>query len=1056
MPNQFVARNGIIASSDSVITGSLNVTGSILQNGGALAVQDGTILYHNIKWFTPTSTVSTSGTTITSVGTQFSFAMVGAKLTINGESRLISIYSNPSQVSVDSAFSQNYSAITASNWGVYSKSLTIATADNPALAGGFEFRNSTNASLLTAVYDRIQIGLRLADAGNNVAFNTTGVAEAFQLANDKTLVWYSGSSAAYNALNTSVDTGLRKNSPGILEIYNGNTADGALANRRDLLLRNITGSNATFSGSLLVNGSSSFTGSVGVLGNLTTTGTITAQTLVVQTISSSIEYASGSNIFGSSLTNTQSMTGSVGITGSLTVAGNILPSPTITYTLGSNANQFGNIWASNGVISTLFTTLIRASGNSVLFGSNQTNYWGGFIGSSPTSSGNLILSYTTSSAGLVDNGYKLQVYSTGSASGSLFVSSSGVAATLIGSGSNVFSVDGTSGRLFSIDDSLSGSLFSVNTAAGLPVMEAFSDNTVRVGQFGKKILFVSPSGVGIGKETLLNANLDISGSSVVTGSFAITGSETTVGVSIVTGSAFITGSLTVTGSLNVTGSILQNGGSLAVQDGTILYHSVKWFTPSSTVSTSGNTVTSVGTQFTSGMVGAKLTISGESRLVATYTSTTQVVVDSAYSQNYSAITASNWGVFSRAIHIDSSGNRSHYSTLGVLQQSNNYFPQGVSAAAYSSNANTSYFFDGGLYTNASGAVTWGSGTTANTSLTARDLGIRRNTSGSLEIYDGNTADGALANRRDLLVRNITGSNALFSGSLYSNGLSTFDGTISGSYVASNPSSSLVLLTGSIQPSASLGGTSAMYVNTVLSASANSQTLVGLDIAPTFTVGSFTSVSKIGLRNSGFLSIITGAGTSFQSPFGINGLHFAFDSDISTITSAQQGTSGRELRIYSHPLNVYSSQTGIKMLTLFSTGNLILQNGGTFTDAGFRLDVSGSTRLNGPTTIISASLNYQENLAVTTGSFQTILSVATGSYRSAFFDYVTYSGSIVRAGTLVSTWSGSNTEYFENYTNDLGGSTAVVTLQTAISASNIVLQAGISGSAWSVRSLVRLL
>jgi hypothetical protein len=119
-------------------------------------------------------------------------------------------------------------------------------------------------------------------------------------------------------------------------------------------------------------------------------------------------------------------------------------------------------------------------------------------------------------------------------------------------------------------------------------------------------------------------------------------------------------------------------------------------------------------------------------------------------------------------------------------------------------------------------------------------------------------------------------------------------------------------------------------------------------------------------------------------------------------------------------------------------------------------ISGSLAINGTATIVSASLNYQQNLAVATGSFQTIVSVATGSFRSAFFDYVAFSGSIVRAGTIVSTWSGSVTEYFENFTGDLGGSTAVVTLQTAISASNIVLQAGISGSAWSVRSLVRLL
>jgi hypothetical protein len=50
-------------------------------------------------------------------------------------------------------------------------------------------------------------------------------------------------------------------------------------------------------------------------------GTLTAQTLVVQTISSSIIYSSGSNTFGNSLANNQIFTGSVSITGSLTING---------------------------------------------------------------------------------------------------------------------------------------------------------------------------------------------------------------------------------------------------------------------------------------------------------------------------------------------------------------------------------------------------------------------------------------------------------------------------------------------------------------------------------------------------------------------------------------------------------------------------------------------------------------------------------------------------------------------------------------------------------------
>jgi hypothetical protein len=152
----------------------------------------------------------------------------------------------------------------------------------------------------------------------------------------------------------------------------------------------------------------------------------------------------------------------------------------------------------------------------------------------------------------------------------------------------------------------------------------------------------------------------------------------------------------------------------------------------------------------------------------------------------------------------------------------------------------------------------------------------------------------------------------------------------------------------------------------------------------------------------------------------------------------------------------------------TTNNITIQNGGTYTDNGYNLQingsgslsgslfVSGSSLFNGTATIVSASLNYQQNLAVATGSFQTVVSAATGSFRAAIFDYVTFSGSVARAGTLYSTWGGTSVEWFENYTADVNGSTSPVTLQAALSGGNIVLQAGISGSAWAVRSLVRLL
>jgi hypothetical protein len=59
--------------------------------------------------------------------------------------------------------------------------------------------------------------------------------------------------------------------------------------------------------------------------------------------------------------------------------------------------------------------------------------------------------------------------------------------TVIGSGNTssppIFSVQGSNGELFSVNDSLIGSLFSVNDISGLPIFEVFSDNTILMGSY---------------------------------------------------------------------------------------------------------------------------------------------------------------------------------------------------------------------------------------------------------------------------------------------------------------------------------------------------------------------------------------------------------------------------------------------------------------------------------------------------------------------------------------------------------------------------------------------
>jgi hypothetical protein len=65
----------------------------------------------------------------------------------------------------------------------------------------------------------------------------------------------------------------------------------------------------------------------------------------------------------------------------------------------------------------------------------------------------------------------------------------------------VFSVDGNQGRLLEVTDDLSCSLFSANTIAGLPVIEAFANYCVVMGQYGGHQLQVTCTSIRGGKCT---------------------------------------------------------------------------------------------------------------------------------------------------------------------------------------------------------------------------------------------------------------------------------------------------------------------------------------------------------------------------------------------------------------------------------------------------------------------------------------------------------------------------------------------------------------------------
>jgi len=102
---------------------------------------------------------------------------------------------------------------------------------------------------------------------------------------------------------------------------------------------------SSIEGNYATTGSNIFMGAQTVCANITSTGTIVAQTINVQQVTSSIVYSSGSNIFGNAIGNTQVMTGSVSITGSLNTIGSSCVNGSLSVL---NGNQFRVYNTGNG------------------------------------------------------------------------------------------------------------------------------------------------------------------------------------------------------------------------------------------------------------------------------------------------------------------------------------------------------------------------------------------------------------------------------------------------------------------------------------------------------------------------------------------------------------------------------------------------------------------------------------------------------------------------------------------------------------------------------------
>ena len=197
--------------------------------------------------------------------------------------------------------------------------------DNPSISGSLSFIGGNNSISATSVnltgsFSGSVVGTfeggfsSTATSDISGAFDSVSSSLASRVASQESF-----SSSLDSTFATDSDVTAVSNRVGTLE---GKT----LVSSSVQIASDISGSFTTLSSSLaselLKNTTDTLTG------DLTVTGTLTAQDLHVQEVTSSIVYSSGSNIFGSSSSDIQTIYGSVGIgtnnpTGSLDVRGNI-------------------------------------------------------------------------------------------------------------------------------------------------------------------------------------------------------------------------------------------------------------------------------------------------------------------------------------------------------------------------------------------------------------------------------------------------------------------------------------------------------------------------------------------------------------------------------------------------------------------------------------------------------------------------------------------------------------------------------------------------------------
>lgn len=572
-----------------------------------------------------------------------------------------------------------------------------------------------------------------------------------------------------------------------------------------------------------------------------------------------------------------------------------------------------------------------------------------------------------------------------------------------GSGSTILDVQGSQGQLFSVTDSLSGSLFSVKDISGIPVIEAFSDDTVNIGTFNAEAIKVSGSFARITGSLLGSAswaNNATTSSYIlnsVSASFASTASsadnllvrgtltaQTIVVQTITSSTDFVTGSSRFgslstnthqfTGSVSISGSGATNAldvnGNIRSQSGiSLINDSYFGDTAGPRIRVSGGlgliscVYSALSLSGGSSVILANNSVTiGSTNAVITYASSLTANVEQTATLRANAM---QYGVGEGRFVLQAMTNASGFGAIG-----NMYICGGRNT--FNTNHGNVY-----LAADLSGAI--GSvGVGTNSISASAILQVDSTTKGFLPPRLTTTQRDAIASpATGLQVYNsTTNTNDYYNGTSWAStatgNIYTADGTLTGNRTVTSGGNSLTFL-GGIEPN--LNEQTALILQT----SATNKTVLELSLVNTFI--STGKTWRLRSLSSGDFDIVTGISTraiyissagnvAINNASAISGAQFSVNGSIATNSGLQiQGDivtplgAGIELN-YSGGISYFTSYNrtvsawlpiiirgsqidlftnGSNRARITNTGRLLL---GTTTEGPFLLDVSGSSRVAG--------------------------------------------------------------------------------------------------------------